>query len=108
MNIDLENRKDHLIARLNGRIAGETSIRLYSQIKSLLPEDENKNLVLDFSGVDFIDSSGLGSLVAVNSHLLKKGKKLTLASVPENLMGLLKVTNLTSILDIVSSVKDVS
>lgn len=97
---------DYLIVRLSGRIAGEASIDLYREIKNLLEKYENKNLILDFSHLEFIDSSGLGFLVAVNSTLLKQGRSLTLASVPENLMGLLKITNLDRVLKIIAKVED--
>lgn len=96
----LEELDDRIILRLEGRIGGEASALLYSDIKNIIGDHEDKHLVLDFQGVEFIDSSGLGSLVAVNSHLVKKKKKLFLRSVPANLQSLLKVTNLTKILNI--------
>ena len=106
VKIEFERRDDYIIVWLEGRIGGEASITMYKEIKSMLVEDKGKNLIIDFGRVDFIDSSGLGSLVAVNSHLVKNDKKLTLTSVPENLMGLLKITNLTKILRIVPTVED--
>ena len=105
---ELENdiKQKHLVIRLSGRIAGEASIDLYKQIKTLLEKHEKLNLVLDFKKLDFIDSSGLGFLVAVNSTLLKQGRTLTLSTVPENLMDLLKITNLDRVLKIVPSVEN--
>jgi anti-anti-sigma factor len=100
-------KQKHLIIRLSGRIAGEASIDLYRQIKNLLEKYEQLNLILDFKKLDFIDSSGLGFLVAVNSTLLKQGRTLTLSTVPENLMELLKITNLDRVLKIVPSVENV-
>ena len=104
--LEQEVRGRQLVLRLSGRVAGEASIDLYRQVKTLLEGYPDMNLILDFKKLTFIDSSGLGFLVAVNSTLLKQGRKLTLATVPENLMGLLKITNLDRILRIVPSVEN--
>ncbi|MEW6202367.1 MAG: STAS domain-containing protein [bacterium] len=106
VKIEFEHRDSFIIVWLEGRIGGEASITMYKEIKSLLVEEKGKNLIIDFGKVDFIDSSGLGSLVAVNSHLIKNEKKLILTAVPENMMGLLKITNLTKILKIVPTVEE--
>ncbi|MFA6449589.1 MAG: STAS domain-containing protein [bacterium] len=103
--IQHEVKTKYLVIRLSGRIAGEASIDLYRQIKNLLEQYDKLNLILDFKGLEFIDSSGLGFLVAVNSTLLKQGRNLTLAAVPENLMGLLKITNLDRVLKIVATIE---
>ena len=101
-----EVKTNRLIIKLSGRIAGEASIDLYRQVKTLLEKYQDLNLVLDFKKLQFIDSSGLGFLVAVNSTLLKQGRSLTLSTVPENLMGLLKITNLDRVLKIVPSIEN--
>lgn len=107
INIVKEVRGNYLVIKLSGKIGGEASIEMYREVKRVLQDHTKENLVLDFSKLDFIDSSGLGSLVAVNSTLLKQGRSLILASVPDNLLDLLKITNLDRILKIVSSINDV-
>lgn len=107
MFIGTELKKDYLIIRVRGRIGGESSIDFYRQVREIADNDEEIPVIIDFSQVDFIDSSGLGSLVAINSHLVKQGRRLILSGVLENLLGLLKITNLYSILQIVDRVEDV-
>lgn len=107
INLVKEVRGNYLVIKLSGKIGGEASIEMYREVKRVLQDHTKENLVLDFSKLDFIDSSGLGSLVAVNSTLLKQGRSLILASVPDNLLDLLKITNLDRILKIVSSINDV-
>jgi anti-sigma B factor antagonist len=107
INLIKEVRGNNLIIKLSGRIGGEASIELYRQVKMAVQDHEKENLVLDLGKLEFIDSSGLGSLVAVNSTLLKQGRGLTLAAVPENLYGLLRITNLDRILKIVPTADDV-
>lgn len=104
--IKIEKKDNTVIVRMKGRIGGEASIRMYQEIKSLTESYTRHNFVLDFSDIDFIDSSGLGSLVAINSTLLKNGNELYLASIQDNLKGLLKITNLDKILKMVDTPED--
>ncbi|HOX28235.1 MAG TPA: STAS domain-containing protein [bacterium] len=106
MTLEKTLKGNKLIIKLGGRIGGESSISMYREIKSLLDDYKDENVVLEFSKLEFIDSSGLGSLVAVNSTLLKQGRSLTIVAPPENLMELLKITNLDKILRIVSNIND--
>jgi anti-sigma B factor antagonist len=107
INLVKEVRGNYLIIKLSGKIGGEASIELYREVKRALQDYTKENLALDFSKLEFIDSSGLGSLVAVNSTLLKQSRSLTLASVPENLLDLLKITNLDRVLKIVHTIDDI-
>jgi anti-sigma B factor antagonist len=107
MKMEVEQLEKFIVIRLEGRIGGEGSVKMYREVKSVALDDTEKDLILDFGKVDFIDSSGLGSLVAVNSNLLKSKRRLILVSVPENLMQLLKITNLTNVLEIAPKVEDV-
>ena len=95
-----------LVVEVKGRIGGESSIEFYRTTKEILTDSLESDIIIDFSQVDFIDSSGLGSLVAINSHLVKNDRRLILSGVMDSLMGLLKITNLISILTIVKTVED--
>ena len=100
-------REKYVIIEPEGRIGGESSIDFYTQVKEVVSEMPDADVIVNFRAVDFIDSSGLGSLVAINSHLVRNGRRLVLAGVMDNLLGLLKITNLFSILKIVDTVDDV-
>lgn len=107
MFIGTECTNEYLIIRVRGRLGGESSIDFYRQVREIADGNEELPVIIDFSQVDFIDSSGLGSLVAINSHLVKLGRRLILTGVLENLLGLLKITNLHSVLQIEDTVEDV-
>ena len=57
------------------------------------------HLVVDFSGVEFMDSSGLGALVAVRKMVDSEGS-LKLCGINEQVMSLFKLTRMTQIFDI--------
>lgn len=89
---------NELIIAVRGRVGGEGSIDFYKKAKEMIDNDNHKDLVIDFKEMDFIDSSGMGTLVAINSLLLRKGKTLYIRNVPENLTQLLNITGLNKVL----------
>ncbi|MER6401804.1 MULTISPECIES: STAS domain-containing protein [unclassified Kitasatospora] len=58
-------------------------------------------LVIDLSGVEFCDSSGITALLAARRHTQAAGAELTLTAVPENTLRILAITGLTQIFTIV-------
>lgn len=59
-----------------------------------------RKFVVDLSGCTWIDSTGLGELVKSLVAVMRDGGSMSLASVPPKLLGLLSVTNLTSVFDV--------
>lgn len=100
-------RAPYLVLEPQGRIGGKSSAEFYTRVKDILSDALEGDVILNLSHVDFIDSSGLGALVAINSHLARNKRRLVLTGVMDNLLSLLKVTNLYSILTIADSVDDV-
>jgi anti-sigma B factor antagonist len=58
------------------------------------------DFILDLQGVTFIDSSGLGALVACFSTVRKQGGSMKLVRVPKQVYNLMEITKLTHFFDI--------
>ena len=63
-------------------------------------------VVLDLSGVEVMNSSGLGMLVSTLTSLRKQNVRLCLAAVPEKVSSLLAMTQLAQIFEIFPTVSD--
>jgi len=88
-----------LIVDCNGRLVfGEESANLRDTVKKLI--SENKNIVLNLSGVSYIDSGGLGTLVALYTSAQTNGGKIKLASLTPRVGDLLQVTKLVTIFEV--------
>jgi len=88
-----------LIVDCHGRIVfGEESANLRDTVKKLI--NENKNIVLNLSGVSYIDSGGLGTLVALYTSAQNNGGKIKLASLTPRVGDLLQVTKLVTIFEV--------
>ena|ERR1051326_4594113 len=88
-----------LIVDCAGRIVfGEESAHLRDMVKKLLTE--HKHLVLNLSGINYIDSGGLGTLVALYTTARNAGGSLKLANLTQRVGDLLQVTKLVTIFDV--------
>ena len=84
-------------------VAGEldlyTAPRLKENLLAAL-EDGVKKIVVDMTGVHFIDSSALGVLIGGVKRLKPNGGKLVLVSVDENVNWIFQITGLNSVFEI--------
>lgn len=88
-----------LIVDCAGRIVfGEESAYLRDLVKKLIAEKHN--LVLNLSGINYIDSGGLGTLVALYTTARNNGSSIKLANLTQRVGDLLQVTKLVTIFDV--------
>ena len=89
-----------LVLDLEGRIVlGEESSALRDKVRSLLNEGK-KAIILNLSNVSFIDSSGLGALVASHSSAKAAGATVRLCNVGSKFHELLQITKLYTVFDV--------
>lgn len=58
-----------------------------------------KNILLDFEGVSYIDSAGLGELVSCNALVDARGGDVKLVHLQKKIRGLLQITKLITIFE---------
>jgi anti-sigma B factor antagonist len=91
-----------LIVDCGGRIVfGEESGYLRDTVKKLIAEKHN--IVLNLSGVNYIDSGGLGTLVALYTTARNAGRSVKLANLTQRVGDLLQVTKLVTIFEVYDS-----
>ena len=89
-----------------GRVTlGDESNQMRSKIKELLAQGK-KRLVLDLGGVSYIDSAGLGTLVAAYTSARNSGADIKLANITKKLDDLLNITKLVTVFSVYKSVND--
>ena len=79
-----------------GKITVETSSAFKSEVKNLAPA--HKYILADLSDVDFVDSFGLGDVLAAYIAARSVGCNLTLSKVHPRVKDLLNITRLASVL----------
>ncbi|HLZ42942.1 MAG TPA: STAS domain-containing protein [Candidatus Sulfotelmatobacter sp.] len=83
-----------------GRIVfGEESSLLREEVKKAIA-DGNKRIVLNLSEVNYIDSGGLGTLVALHTTAHNAGANIKLANLTKRVGDLLQVTKLLTVFEV--------
>lgn len=94
---------DIAILDLAGKITiGENNRHLHDSLKRLVAEG-NRRVILNLAKVTFIDSTGLGEIVAGYSTLKTNGGSLKLINLPERVTDLMTITKLYTVFDIYGS-----
>ena len=104
MQLKLNTRKvdDVTIVDCNGRIVfGEESALLRDSLKQLIKA--NSRIVLNLGGISYIDSGGLGTLVALYTTAQNAGGGVKLANLTQRVDDLLQVTKLLTVFDVYDS-----
>jgi len=73
-------------------------VLLKDKVQSLIQQG-HKNLLIDLSGVSYVDSAGLGELVQAYATTKNRGGALKLLNVTKRLRDLLVVTKLLTVFD---------
>jgi anti-sigma B factor antagonist len=94
-----------IVVHLGGTIFfGEESTSLRIHVKDLL--DNSRQIVLDLGNVTRIDSSGLGTLVALYASARKIGGDIKLANVGNHIKEALQITRLVTVFEVFGKTED--
>jgi anti-sigma B factor antagonist len=88
------------VVTLDGRIVlGEESKSLRENLKGLIAEG-NKQIVLNMDNITYIDSTGLGTLVAAQVSAKTHGASLKLCNLGRRFQELLQLTKLLTVFEV--------
>lgn len=91
------------VVALDGRIVlGEESNALRERVKALIAEGKKK-IVLNMDNITFIDSAGLGTLVAAHHSVKTQGASLRLCHLGSKFQEVLQITKLLTVFDVYNS-----
>ena len=99
--LDVKERQagDVTILDLSGEVRiGEGSISLRDSIRKLADQGK-KNVLLNLRGVKYIDSTGIGELIANYTTISRQGGQLKLLNLTDKIQNLLVITKLLTVFD---------
>jgi anti-sigma B factor antagonist len=90
---------DVTILDMSGSVRiGEGSIALRDVIRRLA-EEGKKKMLLNLGGVNYVDSSGIGELIANYTTVTRQGGQLKLLNLTDRIQNLLVITKLLTVFD---------
>ena len=93
---------DTLVTRLTGKLSLET---VHNFVATMRPEPAAR-LVLDMSGLSFLDSAGVGALVSLFVSRRNNSKTLALAALTQQGNAVMQVSGLLKLLPVYPSVEE--
>ena len=106
LNISERQAGDITILDMNGKVTiGEGSVALRTTIRRLLGEGKKK-IILNLSGVGYVDSSGIGEFVSSFTAVNKEEGSLKLLNLTQKIQDLLAITKLLTVFDVYDSEAD--
>jgi len=106
LDIQQREREGITVLELDGRITvGPEASALREKVAQLAAEGK-KNVVLELSKTDFIDSTGLGALVMCATTLRKTGGNVKLVNLNRRNIELLVMTKLATVFEIFNDEQD--
>lgn len=96
LGLELTERDGYAVLAVSGEIDVSTAPPLRERLIALV-DDGWKRVVVDLEGVDFLDSTGLGVLVAVLKRLETAGGELRLVCTRSQLLKVFEITGLNTV-----------
>jgi anti-sigma B factor antagonist len=93
-----QKENDIDIVTIAGRLVAADAPEARENLKVIVEKGAGK-LIIDLSGVSFIDSSGLSVLISAFKLIRAKGGRMLLSGISKNVQTLLELTRLSEIFE---------
>ncbi len=96
---EYEVRDNMLVIRLKADLDHHTALAVRETADTLLTRSQAKNILFDFTGVDFMDSSGIGVIMGRYRQVIFKGGRVGVMGVGENVNRIFAFSGLYKIVE---------
>ncbi len=103
MRIDIVTQNNILIAELNGEIDHHSAEEIRNKVESELKKQNLKNIVLNFKGVRFMDSSGIGVVIGRYKYAKALGGNLVACELTTEVKRIFDISGLLKIVEVYDS-----
>jgi anti-sigma B factor antagonist len=99
LNIIERHNKDVTVLDLTGKIKMGDDIAKLGMALRVIVGDGEKKILLNMAGISYIDSSGLGEMIAVYHAVQKSGGELKLLHLTDRVSELMVITKLLTVFE---------
>jgi len=102
----IEQKSNHAIIHLKGMMMDKThSAPMLAEVETLVQKGINR-FVINLAGMDYMNSSGLNTLVNILTKSRTKGGEVVIANVSEKVKQLFLITKLNTLFAITESIEE--
>lgn len=99
LKVDFRQEKNTLVAKVSGELDMLSAGPFRAKVEAALDKGEARNLVLNFSEVSFIDSSGLGVLLGRYKRLSSEGGRIAISGAAPQVKRILELSGIMRIMN---------
>lgn len=103
MIVDKSHRDGFTILRIEGVIKLGESAQFLAELLERALNDDQGHVVVDFSSINYIDSTGIGELVGYLGRFRSASRKLILVNPSQRIRKLLEIAQLLNLFTIYDS-----
>ena len=103
MIVEKKHLDNFTILYVEGLIKLGESAEFFSSALENVLKNESSNVIIDFTKIDYIDSTGIGELVGYMGKFANQNRKLILVNPSERILRLLKLAKLDAVFRIYST-----
>jgi len=100
MEINLEKIQNTLVVKLEGEIDHHSAAAVRNTVDNELAFSPIKNIVFDFGGVTFMDSSGIGMVIGRYKQIKARGGKTLIVRAKPQVDRMLELSGIKKIIEI--------
>lgn len=97
--LSYEKHRDRLTVRLNGELDHERVGPIRAELDALLCDQKVKHLILELSGVSFMDSSAIGLVIGRYKALARRGGRVSVAGTSPRVDRIFSMAGLYTIVE---------
>ena len=105
MKLSTKETSGVMVINLEGSVLGGPDATALNDVVHKLLEKKKKNVLVDLSGVQTMNSSGLSMLIAALQTVRNAGGELKIAAASKKIESLLVITKLSTVFELHPTVK---
>lgn len=103
LNMQMAIRKNRLFIRLSGELDQAVTENLKIKVSEVVDKYMIKHIIINFSKLDFMDSSGIGFIIGRYAQVKKRNGKIVICSMNNMIERIVRLSGLRRICLIASS-----
>jgi len=99
LKVNVESIGNNLVARVDGELDMSVAGGFRAQVEAALDREGVRNLILNFSEVSFIDSSGLGAILGRYKRVSQAGGAMAIVNPQPQVKRILELSGIMRIMN---------
>lgn len=106
MELKFESVNDALIIHMYGELDHHNCEEVRSKLDDRIEREKSKKVILDFSGITFMDSSGIGVIIGRYKKMNLSNGKICVAQARNTVEKVFMLSGMNKIIDIYNTIDD--